>query len=141
MDTATANRALVDGHTRGFFTIEETPTDPPAPEVKHLLEGFNDYCASIKRHRVMVCLSASGLWRTMIAFEGGAENELTYVRDAIARAFVDYLGGEPRRDDPEAWYGSTGDRWLAEALAAALVAIDSQPRDPAFDVVHTVHTR
>lgn len=140
MDTATANRALVDGHTRGFVTIEETPTDPPTPEVKRLLENFNDHCARLKRHRVLVCRSAFGLWRTMIAFEDRPDNELAYVRDAITRAFVDYFGCEPRRDDPEAWYGSTDDRWLAEALAAALVAIDSQRRDPAFDVVYTVHT-
>lgn len=108
-------------------------------EVKRLLESFNDHCARIERSRVLVCLSAAGSWRTMIAFEGGPAGELAYVRDAIARAFVDYLGSEPRRDDPDAWYGSTTDRYLAEALAAALVAIDAQPRDPAYDTVHQVH--
>jgi hypothetical protein len=139
MKTNNVDEALLTALKRGYLVVEETPTVPASPALERLFDDFNTRCEELGRHRVMVCLSAWGLWRTMIVFGSGPDAELDYVREEISRTFVVYLGSEPRRDDPQAWYGSTSDKSLAEALAAALVAVDCQPRDAALNTVLEVH--
>jgi hypothetical protein len=139
MTPTEVEQALVTAETRGYLLMEEQVTDPATPEVGRALDEWNRRCEGLARHRILVLWTGWGLWRVLIAFDAGVENELQYVLSEFALAFVRRLGAMPAEDEPEAWYGSTSSRATAEALAAELAIIDAQARDPVYETVFEVH--
>lgn len=140
MNAADVDQALAAAEARGFLTLDEAATDPPSDEMKRVHETWNERCAALSRHRVAVFPALrENRWCVMIAFDAGPDAELAYVKEGFAKAFRRHLGRDPNRDDPEAWYARHDDRGTLEAVAAELVAIDTERRDARLETVFLVH--
>jgi hypothetical protein len=140
MNTIDADRKLTEAKGCGYLVLDAQPTDTSSQQETRLFKEWNAWCEREGRHRVFMFPNDGG-WFLILAFRDGPEAEFGYVRQSFADAFQRHLHREPDRDDREAWSAWTGTMERAEALAADLVAVDSQPRDPALEEVFQVHER
>jgi hypothetical protein len=137
MTSDDADAELARAKVRGFLVIGE-PFDPESRDQASLLTAWGAFCEQAGRNVVFVLKTGLGLWRAAIAFRGGADAEMAYVRHELREAFHRHLDGSARSSD-EAWYASSQDRRRAEALAFELAAIDAELRDEVMEDVFLVH--